>query len=314
MAQIEIEHLSKRFGRRTAVRDLCLEVPARSIYGLLGHNGAGKSTTIGLLLGHLSPDKGKARIGGIPVQRQRFEAIRKVGALFETPAFYPYLSGYRNLEIFGAYSGKIDPRELEEVVALVGLEARIRDRVGGYSHGMRQRLAIAQALLPAPSVLILDEPTDGLDPEGIREMRLLVQRLHRERPLTILLSSHLLGEVEQLCDRIGILHEGKLLFSGDWRRQAAKERRFRFEVDDPERCATALVRGGLAVWANPSGNGNGSRGFLDAELGKGAGMADCVVLLVGHGHRLHGCTPLAPSLEAFYLTVVQQARKEAAGR
>lgn len=214
---IQLDNLQKRFGSRVAVENLSLEIPEGAIYGLLGHNGAGKSTTIGMMLGQVIPDAGRALIGGHDVQRDRAGALEQVGAIFETPSFYGYLSGRRNLEIFTSYSRRFKREEMDEVIELVRLSKRIDDPVRVYSHGMRQRLALAQALLPRPRVLILDEPSEGLDPEGIYEMRELIRQLHRDFKLTILICSHLLAEVEQICPHIAILRNGRLLFHGDWR-------------------------------------------------------------------------------------------------
>ena len=198
---ISISGVSKKFGKRPALENLSIEVPKGGIYGLLGHNGAGKSTTIGILLGMVFPDAGEARINGADVFQDRRRALSRVGAIFEAPAFYPYLSGARNLKIFCEYTAAVDQKRMDEVIKLAGLEKRIHDPAGTYSHGMRQRLALAQALLPRPRVLILDEPSEGLDPEGIHEMRNLILKLNHDWGLTILFSSHLLGEVQQLTVR-----------------------------------------------------------------------------------------------------------------
>jgi ABC-2 type transport system ATP-binding protein len=214
---IRLENLQKRFGRRVAVENLSLEIETGALFGLLGHNGAGKSTTIGMMLGQVIPDQGKVLIEGHDVQRERALALSHVGAIFETPSFYGYLSGRRNLEIFCSYSQPVSTREMNEVIELVRLGPRIDDPVQVYSHGMRQRLALAQALLPRPRALILDEPSEGLDPEGIYEMRELIRQLHRDFQLTILICSHLLAEVEQICPQVAIMRNGRLLFQGDWR-------------------------------------------------------------------------------------------------
>jgi ABC-2 type transport system ATP-binding protein len=214
---IQLENLQKRFGRRVAVESLSLRIEEGALYGLLGHNGAGKSTTIGMMLGQVVPDAGRVLIAGHDVQLDRTRALGGVGAIFETPSFYGYLSGRRNLEIFCSYSRPVLPEEIEEVVELVRLGSRIDDPVQVYSHGMRQRLALAQALLPRPRVLILDEPSEGLDPEGIYEMRELIRQLHRNLQLTVLICSHLLAEVEQICPQVAIMRKGRLLFHGDWR-------------------------------------------------------------------------------------------------
>ena len=220
---ILLENLTKRFGHRVAVENVSLQIAPATIFGLLGHNGAGKSTTIGMMLGQVIPDSGRILIDGHDVQRERAAALGPVGAIFETPAFYPFLSGRRNLEVFCSYGSPVTAQEIDRVVELVRLTARIDDPVKVYSHGMRQRLALAQALLPHPKVLILDEPSEGLDPEGIYEMRELIQRLHREFGLTILICSHLLAEVEQICAEVAIMRNGKILFSGDWRKASPAE-------------------------------------------------------------------------------------------
>ena len=214
---IRLQNLSKRFGRRLAVENLSLHIPEGALYGLLGHNGAGKSTTIGMMLGQVIPDEGQVLIGGHEVQRHRALALDQVGAIFETPSFYGYLTGRQNLEIFCSYSRPVSAKERDEVIELVRLGRRIDDPVRVYSHGMRQRLALAQALLPRPRVLILDEPSEGLDPEGIHEMRELIQQLHRDFQLTVLICSHLLAEVELICPQVAIMRKGRLLFQGDWR-------------------------------------------------------------------------------------------------
>jgi ABC-2 type transport system ATP-binding protein len=214
---ISLENLHKRFGHRSAVENVSLHIPAGALFGLLGHNGAGKSTMIGMMLGQVIPDSGRVLIGGHDVQRERALALRGVGAIFETPAFYGYLSGRRNLEILCSFSGSVSGEEMERVIELVRLGSRIDDPVRVYSHGMRQRLALAQALLPRPKVLILDEPSEGLDPEGIYEMRELIRQLHHDFQLTILVCSHLLAEVEQICPEVAIMRNGKILFYGDWR-------------------------------------------------------------------------------------------------
>jgi ABC-2 type transport system ATP-binding protein len=217
---IRLENLRKCFGRRLAVENLSLRIEPGALYGLLGHNGAGKSTTIGMMLGQVIPDQGRVLIGGHDVQRDRALALDQVGAIFETPSFYGYLSGRRNLEIFCSFSRAVSTKEMNEVVDLVRLSSRIDDPVQVYSHGMRQRLALAQALLPRPRVLILDEPSEGLDPEGIYEMRELIRQLHRDFQLTILICSHLLAEVEQICPKVAIMRNGRLLFQGDWRSES----------------------------------------------------------------------------------------------
>src|SRR5437016_9423862 len=167
-----------------------------------------------MMLGQVWPTAGEVRVCGFDVTTERQRALKKVGAIFETPVFYDYLCGWRNLEILSHYTAPTPKERIQEVIDWVGLTGREKSKVKTYSHGMRARLALAQALLPQPELLILDEPGDGLDPEGIHEMRQTVRRLQRELGLTILLSSHLLNEVEQLCTRFAVLNQGRKVFEG----------------------------------------------------------------------------------------------------
>jgi ABC-2 type transport system ATP-binding protein len=213
-AMLEVSGLTKSFGGKPALRELSFSVREGEVFGLLGHNGAGKSTALGIILGMVEPDEGAARIAGVSVQKNRALALRNAGAIFESPAFYEYMSGWENLRVLMSYSGGFDEGEARRVVEEVALTDRIHSKVSAYSHGMRQRLALAQALLPEPKVLLLDEPTDGLDPEGIKWFRDFILKLRRDRGLTVLFNSHLLSEVEQMCDRIAIIREGELVYEG----------------------------------------------------------------------------------------------------
>lgn len=211
---LEIDHIAKRFGKKTALHELSFTVEKGQIYGLLGHNGAGKSTTLGIILAMITADRGDVRIGGASVQKNRSAALRKVGAIFESPAFYEYMTGWQNLKVMVSYSGRFDEKAAYEIVEKVNLTDRIHHRVGSYSHGMRQRLALAQALLPEPEILLLDEPTDGLDPEGIKWFRDFIINLRNDRGMTVLFNSHLLSEVEQMCERVAIIKKGRLVHEG----------------------------------------------------------------------------------------------------
>lgn len=237
---IELREVTKRFGSRVAVDRLSLRVGRKEIHGLLGHNGAGKSTAIGMMLGQVWPSEGEVSIWGHDVTSDRSRALAEVGAIFEAPVFYDYLSGRRNLEILASYSAPTSTRRINEVIDWVGLTGREGSRVGTYSHGMRARLALAQALLPAPKLLILDEPSDGLDPEGIHEMRATILRLRHELGLTILLSSHLLTEVEHLCDRITVVRQGKKVFEGRLDDARDTSGLVRLNVDDFDRAIELL--------------------------------------------------------------------------
>lgn len=289
---IRTENLTKRFGTRLAVDTVTLAVPRGEVFGLLGHNGAGKSTLIGMLLGQVWPTAGSVRVCGCDVTRDRRGALARVGAIFESPAFYDYLSGWRNLEIFAHYSGPTSPARIREVLDWVGLTGREGAVVRTYSHGMRARLAIAQALLPAPELLILDEPGDGLDPEGIHEMRQTILRLRAELGLTILLSSHQLGEVEQLCSRLAVLRRGRKVFEGTLEETRDRRGWVRLRTDDFEAAAAGMKAAGLIEAAR-----NGDR----VAPVSGVEVEALVRWLVGQGRPVHEIVPEAVSLEDFYL-------------
>lgn len=237
---LETEDLTKRFGRRVAVDDLSMRVERGNIFGFLGQNGAGKSTTIRMVLGLVRPTSGRVRLLGHDMAKHPLRALARTGAIVETPAFYEGYSGMQNLRLLAAMSGGADRRRINQVLDIVGLRARAGDKVRVYSHGMRQRLGIAQALLPSPEVIILDEPTDGLDPQGIHEVRALIRRLRDELNLTVLLSSHLLNEVEQTCDRVAIIDHGRLLYQGTIEALIDKEKTIKITVDRPEEAHTIL--------------------------------------------------------------------------
>jgi ABC-2 type transport system ATP-binding protein len=211
---LEAEKISKVFGDLQAVKDLSLTVNEGDIYGFLGPNGAGKTTSIRMMLGLIEASSGTARIFGKDIKKDFKKAIRMVGAFVEGPAFYPYMSGKKNLRLFGRLSGGVMEDRINDVLDMVGLGRRGDHKVKGYSQGMRQRLGIGLALLHNPKVLILDEPTNGLDPQGIREIRNLIRHLRDELSTTVFLSSHLLGEMELICDRISIIFRGEIIKEG----------------------------------------------------------------------------------------------------
>ncbi len=211
---LKTHDLGKRYAKRWAVKDLNLEVPRGEVFGFLGPNGAGKSTTIRMLLSLVAPSRGQVALFGRELRRHRGEVLARVGGLVERADFYQYLSARRNLEIVAALRGRLPHNDVDEVLDLVGLRHRAEDRVKTYSHGMKQRLGLAQALLGNPELVILDEPTTGLDPQGIKEVRDLIRRLSAERSLTVFLSSHLLSEIEQTATSMAIINMGELVVQG----------------------------------------------------------------------------------------------------
>ena len=213
---IEITNLTKRFKKLVAVNNLNLNVYKGDVFGFLGPNGAGKSTTIRMLLTLIKPTSGNIKLFGKDLISNRTEILSKVGAIVEKPDFYLYLTAYKNLEILGKMSGAdVSKKSIMQIMELVGLEERFDSKVKTYSHGMKQRLGIAQALLHNPDLVILDEPTVGLDPQGIKEVRELILRLSQEKRITIFLSSHILKEIEIVSNRMVIINKGKTLIEGE---------------------------------------------------------------------------------------------------
>jgi ABC-type multidrug transport system ATPase subunit len=295
---LQTEDLTKRFGARTAVDHLTIRVERGDIYGFLGPNGAGKSTTLRMLLGLVRPTSGVIKF---PVRATRWEYLRarsRVGAIIETPAFYENFSGRRNLQLLASLSGGVEIKRVEQVLEIVDLRDRARDPVKVYSYGMRQRLGIAQALLPTPQIIILDEPTNGLDPQGIQETRELIRRLRNELRLTVLLSSHLLTEIEQLCNRVGIIHEGRLLYEGGPEALLRPSSLYKVRVDDLSGAFELLTRErGVTV----SQNGDS---FLRIDADREA-ISAVNALLVREGIKVYELSPAQESLEEAFLRLTK---------
>ncbi|RYL94050.1 ABC transporter ATP-binding protein [Sporolactobacillus sp. Y61] len=208
---VKLEHVTKKFGSKTIIDDLSFEIYGGEVFGFLGPNGAGKTTTIRMIVGLMRMTKGNIYIQGHSIRGDFKEAIRQIGAIVENPEMYRFLTGYQNLVHYARMVPGITRERIQEVVKVVDLEDAIHDRVKKYSLGMRQRLGLAQALLHHPSVLILDEPTNGLDPQGIHDLRKYLHDLSRKEGVAIVVSSHLLSEMQLMCDRIGIIKKGKLI-------------------------------------------------------------------------------------------------------
>ena len=208
---LECKNLNKKIGKKDILNNVSLEVKEGDILGFIGPNGAGKTTTIKLILGLQKINSGEVKINGYDIEKQFEKAIEKVGTIVENPDLYLYMSGLENLKIIARLYKNVDEKRIEEVIKLVGLENRIKDKVSKYSLGMRQRLGIAQAIIHKPNLLILDEPTNGLDPEGIKQLRDLLTKLAKEENMGILISSHNLAELESFCNKISIIQNGKII-------------------------------------------------------------------------------------------------------
>ncbi|WAG62218.1 ABC transporter ATP-binding protein [Clostridium estertheticum] len=208
---LKVDNLKKIIGKRTIVSEISFELKKGEIFGFLGPNGAGKSTTIKMIVGLSKITEGSIYVGGCSVKDDFKGAMRNIGCIVENPDMYKYMSGMDNLKIFAKIYEGVDESRINEVVKIVDLERAINDKVKTYSLGMKQRLGIAQALLHSPKLLILDEPTNGLDPAGIKAMRVLLRKLASDTGLTVLVSSHILSEMQQMCDRVGIINKGKII-------------------------------------------------------------------------------------------------------
>ena len=253
-APIEVRGLVKRYGDLVAVDRVDLTVEAGDVFGYLGPNGAGKTTSLRMMLGLIRPSAGTVRLFGRDPQLT-VKALEGVAGFVEAPSFYPYLNGRENLRLLAALDGGGATGRIEESLAIVGLADRAKDRVGGYSHGMRQRLGIAAALLREPRLLMLDEPATGLDPGGMRDMRDLIRRLSASG-MTVLLSSHLLAEVEELCNRVAIVRSGRVAYQGslaDLRAQAGESYRLRSPDEERARAVAAAQPGIREIAATDEG-------------------------------------------------------------
>jgi ABC-2 type transport system ATP-binding protein len=294
---VEARGLVKRYGEITAVGGVDLTVEAGDVYGFLGPNGAGKTTTLRMLLGLIRPSEGTVKLFGHDPLVDGARALTGVAGFVEGPRFYPYLSGRKNLELLAAYD-LLDagPTELDAVLDVVELRDRAKDRVGGYSHGMRQRLGIAASLLRKPKLLLLDEPATGLDPAGMRDMRALVRRL-ADDGMTVLLSSHLMSEVEELCNRVAIISGGKIIRESTLRDLLASATGpYRLEITDLQAAlkvcedqgvAASIVNGGLTFDAHRDQIVSVSVALGKAEIG------------------IYSLTPTGASLEQLFLELTE---------
>lgn len=238
---LEVNNISKSFGKKKILDKVSFNIKEGEILGFIGPNGAGKTTTIKLILGLQAIDSGNVLINGYDIKNEFVKAISNVGAIVESPDLYMYLSGYKNLELIARMYKDIDKSRIDEVVKLTGLDKRINDKVSKYSLGMRQRLGIAAALLNKPNLLILDEPTNGLDPEGIKEVRVLLKKLAKNEKMGILISSHNLAELDSFCTDVCIIKNGKIISTSTVAKiKKGEKSTYIFEVDKPEKLKKLL--------------------------------------------------------------------------
>jgi ABC-type multidrug transport system ATPase subunit len=306
---IETLALTRRFKRHLAVDAVSMTVPERAVYGFLGRNGAGKTTTLKMLLGLIAPTSGQARIDGVDVARDRLGAARKVGALLEAHGFYGNLSGRENLDLTRALLG-LPKSEIDRVLEVVEMTAHAGKRVSDFSLGMRQRLGLARAMLGAPPMLILDEPTNGLDPDGIADMRRFLRALPERTGATVLLSSHLLGEIEQTATHVGILSEGQLVLEGELDRLKAElAPEIAFQTDDQTRAVALAAARGFTLELTDDG------ALARLKPGEDVRAASAALnrALIEAGLEVIAIGPRARSLESLYRAVSQpRIEREAA--
>ncbi|MEI8166296.1 MAG: ATP-binding cassette domain-containing protein [Chloroflexales bacterium] len=289
------DRLTKRYGERVVVDTLSLEVAQGEVFGFLGPNGAGKTTTIAMLLGLVKPTAGRALVLGHDVATAPTTAAARVGAMIEAPAFYPYLNGYDNLRVL-CRAGGLNEQRIAAALAVVELSERARDKVRVYSQGMKQRLAIAATLLPDPALIILDEPTNGLDPAGTAEIRALIRALAADGR-TIFLCSHMLHEVEQVCERVAILKAGRLIAQGRVAELLHQRHGLRVRVEGDPAPAVALVS--TLSWV-AGVRRDGDVLLIDAPADR---AAELNAHLARHGVLVAEIGAQGNSLEAFFLEV-----------
>lgn len=294
---IAASNLTKRFRRLLAVDGLDLTVERGEVFGFLGPNGAGKSTTLRMMVGLIRPTHGNIQLFGLDVWREHCSALRKVGAMIESPAFYKYLSGRENLRILYNTGGTCSSKEIDEALDIVGLLKRADDKVKSYSQGMRQRLGIALAMIGKPELILLDEPTNGLDPQGMKEVRELVVSLSRDLNLTVFLSSHLLHEVEQMCTRIAVVNKGRVIESGKVSDLLRQSETYDVHAHPADAASEAIKALG---WASIEA---AQDGMLNVKL-TGGTPADLNKCLVEQGIAVSALIPRKASLEELYMRLM----------
>ncbi|WP_440117247.1 ABC transporter ATP-binding protein [Paenibacillus sp. QZ-Y1] len=289
---VRLQGVSKIISSRSLVSDLTLDISPGQVFGFLGPNGAGKTTTIRMMVGLMSISKGDIVISGHSVKNEFEKAVAQVGAIVENPEMYKFLTGYQNLVHFARMSPGVSKERIAETIERVGLTARIHDKVKTYSLGMRQRLGVAQAILHKPKLLILDEPTNGLDPQGIRELRDYLRQLCQEEGITVFVSSHLLSEMELMCDTVAIIQNGKLIDVRNLRAEAGADTlaEVAFEVNDAQRAAELISE------ATVQGNSIVIR--LSREQ-----VPDMNARLVSEGIQVYGIRNVTHTLEEQFLQV-----------
>jgi lantibiotic transport system ATP-binding protein len=296
---IKIENLQFGYDNKKIIHDLSLSVPKGSIYGFLGHNGAGKSTTIRLILGLIKPTMGSVKVFGLPFNNNQKTIYARVGALIESPSLYDHLSAFENLRVTATYL-QIGKNRIDEVLEIVGLEKEGKKPIRAYSTGMKQRLGLALALLNDPELIILDEPTNGLDPQGIVELRGIIQKLNTDFGKTIFLSSHILNEIEMICSHVGIIKKGKKLFEGtieDLKAANTESMKVQLETNNYEKTIQLLTRQNIIFSKNEHAH------TLLLDLQNKTQISDLATQLMQNDIGIYELTIKNQRLEDLFLTL-----------
>ena len=297
---LHIQNLSKSFGSKRVLDNVSLDAYRGEVLGLLGPNGAGKTTTIKIVMGFLGKDSGEITIDGMSLQKNYEKCMAQLGGIVENPEMYKDLSGRVNLEMYARLHDGVTKERIDEVVRLVGMEARINDKIKKYSLGMKQRIGLAQALLHKPSVLIMDEPTYGLDPTGIKELRDIFKKLAHEENIAVIVSSHMLSEMEQMCDRVAVIDKGRILMQkpiSEFIKDISGNNSYRFYVDNPEAAIQSLTELGTQC------DMSAGDGWFDICCVRDS-LPDVTRYLVSREIRIYEVNLIEHSLEEAFIALV----------
>ena len=304
---LSVQGVTKIFGKsRAAANNVSFNIYAGEIYGLIGQNGAGKTTIIRVITGLAKATSGKVYICGYDIEKDFQKAIANVGGIIENPELYSYMSGMDNLKYFASLYGKVDKNEIDKIVSMLGMENRINDKVKTYSLGMKQRVGICQALLHHPKLLILDEPTNGLDPNGIKDMRMFLKKIAKEQGIAILISSHILAEMELICDRIGIIDNGMIIENKtmeELQQGLNSKLQISVKVDYPNYAGKIL----FDKYPNASIFCVGNRVIIEA---KNDDIPVITSLLINKGISIYGISTITRSLEDIFLDIVHKGKEQ----
>ncbi|MFD0711550.1 ABC transporter ATP-binding protein [Paenibacillus sp. GCM10027626] len=296
---LQLRQVTKKIGKRTIVDHLSFDVPKGEVFGFLGPNGAGKTTTIRMIVGLMAMTEGEIIVNGMSIKKNFEQAMTQIGAIVENPEMYKFLTGYQNLIHYARMNTGVTNKRIDEVVELVGLKNRIHEKVKRYSLGMRQRLGVAQAILHKPSLLILDEPTNGLDPAGIRELRDYLRQLAHKEGLSVVVSSHLLSEMELMCDRVAIIQTGKLIDVRSLQQTAeTTTQRVSFEIDSADNAFAAAAALDDIDASSLVIEENRLTAMIEREQ-----IPELAAALVSAGVKLYGIQSKAKSLEDQFLEI-----------